>query len=142
MRYTWEGKTNTSERSSALVRVEDGTSADALLLDRQRVRARDGQLVQEHEELAEGLKEGPAGEQADALVGVYGSVWDHLLLNSGEQAEMDLLLLAQQIHWIRLVELDGGSVHLRSDVPRGHDQMGFQMSVPAAAAHLFTGRDG
>lgn len=57
------------------------------------VRAGDGQLVEEHQELAEGLKEGPAGEQADALIAVYWPVGDHLLLHRGEQAQLDLLLL-------------------------------------------------
>lgn len=71
------------------------------------VRAGDGELVEEHQELAEGLEEGPAGEQANAFVGVYGSVRDHLLLHRGEQAQLDLLLLAQLIHGMRLVELDG-----------------------------------
>ena len=68
-----------------------------VLFDRQRVRPRDGQLVEEHQELAEGLEEGPAGEQADAFVGVHGPVGDHLLLHRGEHAQLDLLLLAQQI---------------------------------------------
>lgn len=78
-----------------------------LLFNGQRVWARDGELVEEHQELVEGLEEGPAGEHADAFIGVYGSVGDHLLLHRGEQAQLDLLLLAQLIHWMWLVELDG-----------------------------------
>lgn len=45
------------------------TSCDSLL-DGLGVRARDGVAIQEREELAESVKEGPVGEQADALVGV------------------------------------------------------------------------
>lgn len=71
------------------------------------MRARDGELVDEHQELAEGLKEGPAGEQTDAFIGVHRPVGDHLLLHRGEKAQLDLLLLAQQICWIWLVKLDG-----------------------------------
>lgn len=84
-----------------------------LLFNRQWVGAWDGELVEEHQELSEGLKEGPAWEQTDAFIGVHRPVGDHLLLHRGEQAQLDLLLLAQQIHWIRLVELDSWSVHLR-----------------------------
>lgn len=87
-----------------------------LLFNRQWVRAWDGQLVEEHQELAEGLEEGPAGEQADAFIGVYRPVGDHLLLHRAEYAQLDLLLLAQLIHWIWLVELDGWSVHLQTDI--------------------------
>lgn len=85
-----------------------------LLFNRQWVRAWDGQLVEEHQELAEGLEEGPAGEQADAFIGVYRPVGDHLLLHRAEHAQLDLLLLTQLIHWIWLVELDGWSVHLQT----------------------------
>lgn len=72
-----------------------------------------GQLVEEHEELPEGLEEWPSGQQADALVGVDGSVGDHLLLHCGDNAQLDLLLLAQQLHRVRLVELDRGTVDLQ-----------------------------
>lgn len=64
-----------------------------VLLNGQRVRPRDRQLVEEHEELAEGLEEGPAGQQADALVGVHRPVGDHLLFHRCEHAQLDLLLL-------------------------------------------------
>lgn len=82
------------------------------------MRSGDGQLVEEHQELAEGLEEGPAGQQADALVGVHGPVGDHLLLHRGEHAQLDLLLLAEHLHRIRLVELDGRAVHLRPQMDR------------------------
>lgn len=75
------------------------------------------QFVEEHEELAEGLKEGPAGQQADALVGVDLAVGDHLLLHRGQHAQLDLLLLVEQLHWVRLVELDGRPVHLPPQSP-------------------------
>lgn len=73
---------------------------------------RDGQLVEEHEELAERLEEGPAGEQADALVGVDRPVGDHLLLHCGEQAQLHLLLLTEEIYGVGFIELDGRAVHL------------------------------
>lgn len=84
------------------------------------MRAGDGQLVEEHQELAEGLEEGPAGEQTDAFIGVHRPVGDHLLLHRGENTQLDLLLLAQQLHWIWLVELDGRSVHLRPEMMTDH----------------------
>lgn len=40
------------------------------LLDGQSVRAGDGVAIEECEELAESIKEGPVGKQADTLVGV------------------------------------------------------------------------
>lgn len=92
------------------------SASGILLFNRQWVRAGDGQLVEEHQELAEGLEEGPAREQTDAFIGVHRPVGDHLLLHRGENAQLDLLLLAQQLHWIRLVELDGRSVHLRPEM--------------------------
>lgn len=46
---------------------------ESSLLDGQDVRAGDGVTVEEGEELAEGVEEGPVGEQADALVGVDGA---------------------------------------------------------------------
>lgn len=63
-----------------------GLCGAALLFNGQRVRPGDRQFVEEHEELAEGLKEGPAGQQADALVGVDVAVGDHLLLHRAEHA--------------------------------------------------------
>lgn len=68
---------------------------------------RDRQLVQEHQELAEGLEERPAGQEADAFIGVDRPVGDQLLLDGGEQPQLDLLFLAQQIHRIWLIKLDG-----------------------------------
>lgn len=85
----------------------------ASLFDGQRMRPGHGQLVEEHEELPEGLEEWPSGQQADALVGVDGSVGDHLLLHCGDNTQLDLLLLTQQLHRIRLVELDRGTVDLQ-----------------------------
>lgn len=82
------------------------------------MRAGDGELVEEHQELAEGLIEGPAREQADAFIGVHGPVGDHLLLHRGEHAQLDLLFLAKHLHRIRLVELDGRAVHLRPQMDR------------------------
>lgn len=64
-----------------------------LLFNGQRVRAWDGQFVEEHEELAERLEEGPARQHTDALVGVDGSIGDHFLLHCSEQTQLDLLLL-------------------------------------------------
>lgn len=84
----------------------------SLLFDGQRVGTRDGQLVEEHEELAERLEEGPAGEQANALVGVDRPVGDHLLLHGGEQAQLHLLLLTEEIYGVGLIELDGSTVYL------------------------------
>lgn len=113
------------------------------LLDGQRVWPGDGQLVEEHQELAEGLKEGPARQQADALVGVDGPVGDHLLLHGGEHAQLDLLLLAQQLHGIRLVELDGRPVHLRADTDTsGRPVFSWHACRQPATAHLLPGRDG
>lgn len=83
------------------------------------MRAGDGELVEEDQELPEGLKEGPAGQQADAFIAFHGPVGDHLLLHGGEQTQLDLLLLAQLIHRMRLVELDRCSVHLE---PGGTDK--------------------
>lgn len=76
------------------------------------MRARDRKLVDEPEELAEGFKERPVGEQADAFVGIYRTVWDHLLLHCSEEAQLDLLLFTQKVHWVRLVELDSRSINL------------------------------
>lgn len=84
-----------------------------LLLDGQGVRPRDGELVEEEQKLPEGLEEGPAGEQADALVGVDGPVGDELLLHGCQQAQLLLLPLAQLRQRVRLVELDGGAVYLQ-----------------------------
>lgn len=44
-----------------------------VLLDGQGMRSRDGVAIEECEELAESIKEGPVGEQTDTLVGVDGS---------------------------------------------------------------------
>lgn len=41
------------------------------LLNGQRVRAGDGVAIEKGEELAESVKEGPVGKQADTLVGVH-----------------------------------------------------------------------
>lgn len=98
--------------------VEGGGS----LLDGQRVGARDGVAVQECEELAEGVEEGPMGEQADALVGVHGARggggvggvggagW---LWVGAQQTQLGALLLAQTLLGEGLVELDGRSVDLK-----------------------------
>lgn len=84
----------------------------SLLFNGQRVRPGDRQFVEEHQELAEGLKEGPAGQQADALVGVDLAVGNHLLLHRGKHAQLDFLLLVELIYGVRLVELDGRPIHL------------------------------
>lgn len=105
----------------------------ASLFDGQRMRPGHGQLVEEHEELPEGLEEWPSGQQADALVGVDGSVGDHLLLYCGDNAQLDLLLLAQQLHRIRLVELDRGTVDLQPARKQNTHQhyFGTSLQVPA-----------
>lgn len=55
-----------------------------LLFNRQRVRARDRQFVEEHQEFSKRLKEGPSGQQTYAFIGVNRSIGDHLFLHSGE----------------------------------------------------------
>lgn len=77
------------------------------------MRPRDGELVEEEQKLPEGLEEGPAGQQTDALVGVDGPVGDEFLLHDRHQAQLLLLPVAQLIQRVRLVELDCSAVHLR-----------------------------
>lgn len=95
-----------------------------------RVRTRDGVAVQECEELAESVEEGPVGQQADALVGVDralgcvavcrrhggggggrgggGLVWIRV-----REAQLEALLVSQTLLRVRLIELDGSTIHLK-----------------------------
>lgn len=76
------------------------------------MRPGDGVSVEERQKASEGLEEGPVGEEADALVAVNtpGPVGSEA--HAGE-AELRALAVGQALLWVRLVELDGCSVHLQ-----------------------------
>lgn len=83
-----------------------------VLFNRQWVHSIGRQLVKEHEELPEGLKERPTRQQADALVCVDGEVGYDLLLHSGEQTQLYLLFLTKTLHRKGLIELYASSINL------------------------------
>lgn len=103
------------------------TSCDSLL-DGLGVRAGDGVAIEEREELAESVEEGPVGEQADALVGVdralgCGAVGGRRRGVGGggggfvriwaQEAQLRPLLISQTLVRVGLVELNGGTVDLQ-----------------------------
>lgn len=73
----------------------------------------DGVSVKESEKAPEGLEEGPVGEQTDALVAVNAPGGIGSEIRAG-QAELRALTLRQEIFGVRLIELDGCSVHLHT----------------------------
>ena len=113
-----------------------------LLLDGQGVRAGDGELVEEEQKLPEGLEEGPAGEQADALVGVDGPVGDELLLHGRQEAQLLLLPLAQLVHGVRLVELDRRAIHLQRVKGHQGSKVDGRVKVHSDIPHGIRGRKG
>lgn len=76
------------------------------------MRSGDGVSVEEGQKASEGLEEGPVGEETDALVAVDapGPVGSEA---QAGQAELRALALRQALLGVRLVELDGCSVHLQ-----------------------------
>lgn len=76
------------------------------------MRSGDGVAVEERQKASEGLEEGPVGEETDALVAVNaaGSVGSEA---QAGQAELRALALRQPLLGVRLIELDGCSVHLQ-----------------------------
>lgn len=76
------------------------------------MRSGDGVSVEERQEASEGLEEGPVGEETDALVAVNtpGPVGSEA---QAGQAELRALALRQVLLGVRLVELNGCSVHLQ-----------------------------
>lgn len=85
---------------------------DNLPLDGYRTRPRDGDPIDEGQELLEGLKEGPMGEKTDALVDV-DVVAGRSILGVGRLQLQGLpLLLAEFLLGIVLIEGHGRSVHL------------------------------
>lgn len=75
------------------------------------MRSGDGVSVQEGQKAPEGLEERPVGQQADALVAVDAPGAVRSEVGAG-QAELRALALGQVLLRVRLVELDGGSIHL------------------------------
>ncbi len=97
------------------------------LLDGQGVRARDGVAIEECEELAESVKEGPVRKQTDTLVGVdrawgvsaavggchrsvggRGFVWIR-----AQETQLGALLISQTLRRVGLIELNGSTIHLQ-----------------------------
>lgn len=78
------------------------------------MRSGDGVSVEERQKAPEGLEEGPVGEETDALVAVNapGPVGSEA---QAGQAELRALALGQLLLGVRLVELDGCSVHLQPE---------------------------
>lgn len=76
------------------------------------MRPGDGVSVEERQKASEGLKEGPVGEEADALVAVNtpGPVGSEA---QAGQAELRALAVGQALLRVRLVELDGCSINLQ-----------------------------
>lgn len=98
------------------------------LLDGLGVRAGDRVAIEECEELAESVEEGPVGEQTDALVGVdwalgCGAVGGcHRGIGGGgggfvwilvQEAQLGALQISQTLLRVGLIELDGSTVHLK-----------------------------
>ena len=125
------------------------------LLNRQGMRARDGVAVEECEELAKNIKEGPVGEQADALVsvdraGACGSTIGGRsrgdrgggggLLQIQVQAQLCELPVGQTLLRVGLVELDGSSVHLKQGTCWLHHLPSAVPSCSAAAQRCQRGR--
>lgn len=97
------------------------------LLNGQGMRAWDGVAIEECEELAESVEEGPVREQADTLVGVdwaraavcgaagasghtaggRGFVWV-----GDQETQLGKLLISQALLWVGLIELNGSTVNL------------------------------
>lgn len=75
--------------------------------------ARDGVTIDERQELLEHIKERPAGQDADALLGLDGLAPHRPLVHHTEEAEPLALLLTQVLPGVLLIELDGSTVSLR-----------------------------
>ena len=87
-------------------------SLGSSLFQGQHVRTGDGVAVDEGEKLLEDGEEGPVGEHADALLHLHRAAGDGPPVHHAHQAQAHALPLRQRLPRVRLVELDGGAVHL------------------------------
>lgn len=83
-----------------------------MLLNRQRMRSRDRKFVEKHQKFAERLKERPAGEKADAFIGVHRLGYDKFLAHCSDEAQLHKLFLSKLFHWIRFIKLDSCTINL------------------------------
>lgn len=77
------------------------------------MRSRDGVAIDEGEKLLEDGEERPVGEHTHALLHLHHAVSDGSVVHNTDQPEPQPLSFRESLPWVRLVELDSSSIHLR-----------------------------
>lgn len=86
------------------------------------MRSRDGVAIDEGEKLLEDGEERPVGEHTHALLHLHCTVSDGSAVHDTDQPQPHSLPFGHSLPWVRLVELDSSSIHLRGRKERrGHE---------------------
>lgn len=80
------------------------------------MRSRDGVTIDEGKKLLEDGEKWPVREHTHALFHLHCAVGDRSAVHNTDQPKPHPLPFRQSLPWVRLVELDRSSVHLRETV--------------------------